>query len=178
MRKNLQECSLEKMLNVQACDEIWQILAPNPILNNLRVLLIAIMRIKIKTASSHDPEAEPAQFFVNSAGDLIISEEGFKSIASQKKYKQLRQTRIESEIRGKEKKVDIYSNLKPSVAKRIRSNDMKKKQMEMTYRLMREKSQNALPERILTDHEKEYKKGPPLSRIWNENQVWKRLFDS
>ena len=78
------------MLNVQACDEMWQILEANPILNNLRVLLIAIMRIKMKIASQPDPEAEPAQFFINSTGDLIISEEAFKSIASQKKYKQLR----------------------------------------------------------------------------------------
>ena len=48
------------MLNTQACDEIWQILEANPILNNLRVFLIAIMRIKMKFAPKPDPEAEPA----------------------------------------------------------------------------------------------------------------------
>ena len=60
MRRDLAESSMEKMLNVQACDEIWQILEANPILNNLRVFLIAIMRIKMKFAPKPDPEAEPA----------------------------------------------------------------------------------------------------------------------
>ena len=160
---------MEQMLNTQACDEIWQILEANPILNNLRVFLIAVMRIKMKFAPKPDPEAEPAQFFINSTGDLVISDEAYKSITSQRKYKQLRQTRIEFELKGKEKNVDQYSNLKKSVVKRIKSNDLKKKQMEMSQRLTREKSQNALPERILTDHDRSNKKGLPLRRIWNDN---------
>ena len=41
----------------------------------------------MKLAAKIDPEAEPAQFFINSTGDLVISDEAYKSIAAQKKYK-------------------------------------------------------------------------------------------
>ena len=61
----------------------------NPILNNLRLLLLAIMGIQVKLKVNQTPKDDTSlasDFFINTTGDLIITKEGFKQLQTSRKF--------------------------------------------------------------------------------------------